>query len=182
MFLCHLQQNFEFTHFANEEVRPADCKGRLHKVRPFLNSLAGKLHHIYVAEKEMSVDEGMTAWKYCFILKVYMSAKPHRYHIKDYLICESQSGYICGSLYWDVTISKKSEFLELLCAQRLNKGYHVWQDSYYKCVELSEMLLEIAHMSVVHCIWTEEDVGYEEENKIPEKKDSPLTVVKVKFW
>jgi hypothetical protein len=44
------------------------------------------------------------------------------------------------------------------------------------------MLLGIAHMSVVHCIWTEEDVGYEEENKIPKRKESPLTVVKVKFW
>lgn len=58
----------------------------------------------------------------------------------------------------------------------------MWQDSYYKCVELSEMLLGIAHMSVVRCIWTEEDVGYEEENKIPEKKVSPLTVVRAKFW
>jgi hypothetical protein len=44
----------------------------------------------------MSVDEGMTAWKDWFIFKVYMSAKPHRYGIKDYLICESQSGYICN--------------------------------------------------------------------------------------
>jgi hypothetical protein len=51
---------------------------------------------MYVPEKEMSVDEGMTAWKDWFIFKVYMSAKPHRYGIKDYLICESQSGYICN--------------------------------------------------------------------------------------
>jgi len=110
MFLHLLQQIFEFTHFADKEVRPADCEGRLHKVRPFLNSLASKLHHIHVPEKEMSVDEGMTAWNDWFIFKVYMSAKPHRYGIKDYPICESQSGYICGVVYFYITIIKKSGF------------------------------------------------------------------------
>jgi hypothetical protein len=44
----------------------------------------------------MSVDKSMTAWKDWFIFKVYMSAKPHRYSIKDYLICDYQSGYVCN--------------------------------------------------------------------------------------
>jgi hypothetical protein len=96
MFLHLLQQIFEFTHFVDKEVRPAGCEGKLCKVRPFLNSLASKLHHIYVPEKEMSIDEGVTAWKDWLIFKVYMCATPHRYGIKDYLICESQSGYICN--------------------------------------------------------------------------------------
>jgi hypothetical protein len=43
MFLRLLQQIFEFTYFAD--------KGRLHKVRPFLDSLASKLYHMYVPEK-----------------------------------------------------------------------------------------------------------------------------------
>jgi len=57
-------------------VRPADCEGSLTKVRPFLSSLASKLHQIYVPEKEMSIDEGMTVWKDWFIFKVYMCATP----------------------------------------------------------------------------------------------------------
>jgi hypothetical protein len=72
MFLRLLQQILEFTQFADKEVRPADCEGRLHKVRPFLKSLSSKLHHIYVPEKEMSVDKNMTAWKAWFIFKVYI--------------------------------------------------------------------------------------------------------------
>ena len=44
----------------------------------------------------MSIDEGMTAWKDWLIFQVYVCATPHRYVIKDYLICESQSGYMCN--------------------------------------------------------------------------------------
>jgi hypothetical protein len=95
-FFAFFKRIFEFTHFVDKEVRPADCECRLHKVRPFLNSLSSKLHHIYVPEKEMSIDEGVTAWKDWFIFKVYMCATPRRYGIKDYLICKSQSGYICN--------------------------------------------------------------------------------------
>jgi hypothetical protein len=41
---------------------------------------------VYVSEKEMSIDEAVTAWKDWFIFRVYVSAKPHKYAMKDYLV------------------------------------------------------------------------------------------------
>jgi hypothetical protein len=87
-------------------------------------------------------DEDMIAWKGQLIFKVYMLDKPYRYGIKAYLVCGSKNGYICNmEVYTGKSWPVKNLVLELLDAQLLNKGYYLFQDSYYNSAELSEMLL-----------------------------------------
>jgi hypothetical protein len=87
--------------------------------------------------------QGMTAWKDWLIFKIYMPDKQYRYGIKAYLISESKSGYMCNVLaYTGKSRPVKNLVLQILGKELLNKGYHLHEDSYYKTVQLSEMLLE----------------------------------------
>jgi hypothetical protein len=60
--------------------------------------------------------------------------------------------------------------LELLRAQLLNKGYHLYQDDYYNRVELSDILLEKTHTSAIHCASIEEFQEMKEKIKILEER------------
>ena len=127
----------------------------------------------------------MTAWKGRPTFKVYMLNNPDRYGIKVYLGYESQRGYICNL---EVCTRKprpvkKNLVLELLGAQMLHKGYHLYQDNYYNSVELSEMLLE-KDTKVCGTLRLERGVPKEkkDKNKIPEEKKGPLTAIKAKLW
>jgi hypothetical protein len=51
-------------------------------VKPVLNFLVSKFQQVYVPEKQISIDEGMTAWKDQLIIRVYMPDKPDGYGIK----------------------------------------------------------------------------------------------------
>jgi hypothetical protein len=48
---CHFQKISKFIHVVENEARPAECKDRLYKVRPVVNSLVSKFQQIYVPEK-----------------------------------------------------------------------------------------------------------------------------------
>jgi hypothetical protein len=92
--LSAIQQISKFIHSADNEVRPTDCEDRLYKVRSVLTSLVSTFQQVYVPEKQISIDEGMIAWKGCLIVNVYMPNKPGRCGIKACLVSEYGSGYI----------------------------------------------------------------------------------------
>lgn len=71
-------------------------------------------------------DEAMTPLKGWIIFKVYMLDTPNRYGIKVYLVCESKNdSYVIWLVYWEIMTSKNLGF-ELLGAQLLSKGYHLY--------------------------------------------------------
>jgi hypothetical protein len=71
-------------------------------------------------------DEAMTALKGQIIFKVYMPDTQERDGIKAYLVSESKSdSYVIWMVYWEIMTSKNLGF-ELLHAQPLNKGYHLY--------------------------------------------------------
>jgi hypothetical protein len=55
-------------------------------VRPVLNTLVSIFQQVYVSEKQVSIDEGLIAWKDWLFFQVYMPDKPDRYGIKAYLV------------------------------------------------------------------------------------------------
>jgi hypothetical protein len=97
---------------------------------------------VYIPEREISIDEGMMAWKGRLVFKVYMPDKPDKYGIKAYLVCESTSGYIWNlDIYSGKSRPIKNLVLDLLGPPLLDKGYHVYLDNYFNSVDLCEMLL-----------------------------------------
>ena len=126
----------------DNEARPTDCDDRLYNVRPVLNSFVTKFEDVYVPEQQILLDEGMIAWKQRLIFRVYMPDKLDRYVIKAYLVSESKSGYICSmEVHTGKSQPVKDLVLQLLGEQLFSKGYHLYQDSDYNSVELSEMPL-----------------------------------------
>lgn len=63
MPLRRFQQISKFLHFADSLSRPADCVDRLYKIRPILDMLVPKFKSTYVPDREISIDEGMMAWR-----------------------------------------------------------------------------------------------------------------------
>ena len=143
MSIRRFQQISKFLHFADNESRPLDCKDRLYKVRPVLNSIVNRFQEVYIPEKQISIAEAIIGWKDRLVFTTYMPDKPDKYGMKVYLVCESQSGYI-----WNMEAhTGKSQRIEnlvlhLLGDRLLNKGYHLYHNNYYNNVRLSEMLLQ----------------------------------------
>jgi hypothetical protein len=51
---------------------------------------------VYSPERDLSFDEAICAWKGNLRFKVYKPAKPTRFGIKLYQVCEASSGYCIG--------------------------------------------------------------------------------------
>ena len=68
----------------------------LYKIRPFV-TLLNKFNIIYSPERDVSYDEVTCGWKSNLRFRVYNPAKPTRFGIKLYQVCEASSGYCLGS-------------------------------------------------------------------------------------
>ena len=82
----------------NENAVPRGQVGfdPLIKLRPFIDKIQNAFCDVYQPDKELSFDEGTCAWKGRLHFRVYNPAKPSKFGIKLYQVCEATSGYTIG--------------------------------------------------------------------------------------
>ncbi|XP_021361535.1 piggyBac transposable element-derived protein 4-like [Mizuhopecten yessoensis] len=141
----------------NKDAIPVGQVGHdpLFKVRPLIDLLDTKFTEMYNADENLSFDEATCPFKGRVKFRVYNPAKPNKFGIKLYQVCEAESGYTvrfdvyhgetnciiyCEELDLDPDISTKI-VIGLLCkCGALDKGHNIYLDNYYNSPELAEDL------------------------------------------
>jgi len=68
----------------------------LHKVRPFIEMCQRRFQMVYNPGQNLSFDEACCPFKGRLRFKVYNAAKPAKFHIKLFQLCEADTAYIYG--------------------------------------------------------------------------------------
>lgn len=141
-------------HLCNNEnyIRPGQQgNDPLFKVRYLYDHLRTLYPRLYTPTSDICIDEAICPWKGNIRYRVYMKDKPHKWGIKFYELCESDSGYVynfeiyCG----DPQLSNRPvDVCKRLMENLLNKGYTLFTDNYYTCPELSFALARQHTMTV----------------------------------
>ena len=119
----------------------------LYKVRTMIDLILPKLKDNYKPGQNLSVDEGMIGFKGRVHFRQYMPAKPTKWGIKVWQICESDSGYCCG---FDVYTGKKRDgnrqyglgydVVWSLTEAYHNQNRHIYYDRFFSSINLAEHL------------------------------------------
>ncbi|KAL0482122.1 hypothetical protein AKO1_013340, partial [Acrasis kona] len=103
--------------------------------------------------QQLAVDEAMIAWKGRVKFKQYQPAKPTKYGLKKFAMCD-QSGYTYSSfLYRGAASCRKTDVKSIVVdfAEDLPKdngqSYVLYFDNYYSSLDLS---LKLCEMNVLH--------------------------------
>jgi hypothetical protein len=134
-------------HITDNELQPgvgASGYDPLYKIRLFLNSINSAFSDVYTPNRDLSLDEATCAWKGHLRFQGYNPAKPTRFGIKLYQVCEATSVYCLGfeihTGHAPTSCTRFCEILELedlsqtskiviglLCqCSFLDKGHHVY--------------------------------------------------------
>ena len=118
----------------------------LFKVRPMLDFLSEKFLSTYLPNKELSIDEAMIGFKGRLHFRQYMPAKPTKWGIKVWELCEASTGY-CSN--FEVYTGKKAgvrqhglgyDVVWELSTPFHNKNHHLYFDRFFSSVLLAEHL------------------------------------------
>ena len=140
-------------HLVDNAIESDDA---LYKIRVFMNMLK-KNFEKYYPEENLSLDEGTCPFKGRVKFRVYNPAKPNKWGIKLYQICESSSGYCVGFDVYDGTegcavlaeavgvpdsAGKTTKLVVGMMARSglLEKGHKLYLDNYYTSPELADEL------------------------------------------
>ena len=141
----------QYLHFSNSETEPQRGEenfDRLYKVRSLLSGVLENSQKAYEPSKNLSIDEGMIAFKGRLSFRQYMPAKPTKYGIKVWMAADSENGYVnnfsvylgkeanvprVNGLGYDVVMKMASPFLR--------KHRHIFFDNFFTSTKLMEDLL-----------------------------------------
>ena len=101
-------EELSYLHFSDSTKEPArgDVNyDRLFKVRTVIDYVRGKCENNLNPSKNISVDEGMIAFRGRLSFRQYMPAKPTKYGIKVWMAADSSNGYV---LNFDVYLGKEA--------------------------------------------------------------------------
>lgn len=87
---CYLH----FNDSVSEPARGTNGFDRLYKVRPVVDYVKNKFLNSFLPSKNLSVDEGMIAYKGRISFRQYMPNKPSKYGIKVWMLADSSNGYV----------------------------------------------------------------------------------------
>ena len=141
----------QYLHFSNSETEPQRGEenfDRLYKVRSLLSGILENSQKAYEPSKNLSIDEGMIAFKGRLSFRQYMPAKPTKYGIKVWMAADSQNGYVnnfsvylgkeanvprVNGLGYDVVMKMASPFLK--------KHRHIFFDNFFTSTKLWKICL-----------------------------------------
>jgi len=88
-------QYIHFNDSSQEPPRGDNNHNRLFKVHPILDNILENIQNIFEpSKKNLSIDEGMIAFKGRLSFHQYMSTKPTKYGIKVWIVADSSNGYV----------------------------------------------------------------------------------------
>ena len=137
-------------HCVNEDDEDLDKTDKVYKSRPVFAHLIDKFQKYYVANCELSLDEGMIPTKNSLSIKQYIKDKPIRWGIKTYLLCDSVNGYIINA---EIYTGRREDAFEIdnigvtgnlvvrLSELVRDQNYCLFTDRFYTSVDLAEYLL-----------------------------------------
>ncbi|XP_022795221.1 piggyBac transposable element-derived protein 4-like [Stylophora pistillata] len=143
-----ISQYLHFNDSSQEPPRSDDNYDQLFKVCPIIDNILEKIQNVYEPSKNLSIDEGMIAFKGRLSFHQYMPAKPMKYGIKVWMAADSSNGYMSNfSVYlgqeanghrihglgYDVVMKMATPFL--------NKNRHIFFDNFFSSSFLFDCLL-----------------------------------------
>ena len=132
---------WRFLHFSDN--REVDDSDRLHKVRPVLDLLLSNFREMYLPAQNISVDEGMLHWRGRLRFRVYNPAKPIKYGIKSYILCDSTNGYCYAMKPYCGIHSTLQDTVGFLTDGLQGFGYRLYMDNFYNSESLCRLLLSL---------------------------------------
>lgn len=120
---------------------------KLHKIRPFLNSVLDSSLSHNIPQEHISIDEQMVGTRCRVSFIQFMPDKPQRFGIKLWALADSRNGYLCN---FQIYTGKEAGTAEVGLAYRvvydlmqpyLNKGYKLYTDNFYTSPKLVKDLL-----------------------------------------
>ena len=144
-----ISQFFHLNNSSEEPARGEENFDRLYKCRPALTSILRNAQRCYSPKKNISIDEGMIAFKGRLSFRQYLPAKPTKYGIKVWMAADASNGYVVNfSVYlgsegqnrrihglgYDVVMNMARPFL--------NRNHHVFFDNFFSSPILLDHLLD----------------------------------------
>jgi len=114
----------EIIHLENNENHKNDhC---FYKISNFINYLCSKFKEYYIPMQNITLGESMISYKGRSSFKAYIPSKPHKWGIKLYSVCESNSGY-CLNCAFDPGKSDKNRIksTDLLMLKYFVNKFHI---------------------------------------------------------
>ena len=139
----HLRDN------TNQPQRGQPNFDPLYKIRPVIDMLPASYQQEYRPRRELSVDEGVVGFKGRLSFRQYMPAKPTKWGIKVWMLCESSSGYCLNFQVYTGRVEGPAAPHGLgyrvvmdMMEPYLDKNHHVYFDRFFTSVKLMEDLEE----------------------------------------
>ncbi|CAG5136607.1 unnamed protein product [Candidula unifasciata] len=111
------------------------------KTEPFVNNLVTKFQSAFYPYENLSVDEMVIGFKGRFHAKQYNAAKPHKYHIKTFGLCDSITGYVYNLLIYFGAKTAYNPELDPTSTHQLY--HHLFADRFYTSLPLIQFLLSM---------------------------------------
>ncbi|KAL9978523.1 hypothetical protein ACROYT_G016049 [Oculina patagonica] len=142
----------QYLHLNDTSREPARGEAnfdRLYKCRPALTAVLRNVQRCYSPTKNISIDEGMIAFKGRLSFRQYLPAKPTKYGIKVWMAADASNGFVINfSVYlgsdgqirrrhglgYDVVMDMARPFLR--------RKHHVFFDNFFSSPVLLEHLLD----------------------------------------
>ena len=136
----------------NEDAKNTPTKDRLSKLRSLLDDLAEKFMKFYTPFQSIALDESLLLYKGRLLFRQYLPAKRSRFGIKIYSVCD-QNGYVFRfRVYTGATdtpndiesqlpdnaksnLTKTDQLVIYMMLPILNKGYSLYVDNSYSCLQ-----------------------------------------------
>jgi hypothetical protein len=136
-------------HFADNQTM--DKTDPLRKIRPIVDSMQTKFSNSFYPFQDLAIDESRILWKGRLVFKQYIPSKRHRFGVKLFEICDSETGYILGFIVYtgaSTAIERTEKFgisgdiVLTLMKPYLNKNHILYVDNWYTSAILFKHLLE----------------------------------------
>ncbi|XP_033761258.1 piggyBac transposable element-derived protein 4-like [Pecten maximus] len=121
------------------------------RFRPLLSFINNQFRRYVVPKRELCVDETLVGSRGHSVMRQYIPSKASKYGVKFWMLCEAATGYIMQMFVYrgkefDPTprgeLQGTNVVHDLLSASELlNKGYHVFCDSFFCSIHLGTALL-----------------------------------------
>ncbi|XP_023228763.1 piggyBac transposable element-derived protein 4-like [Centruroides sculpturatus] len=140
-------------HFSNNGSyrRTTHPNSKINNIWPIVANLNKKCSHLYVPERDISVDESLMLYKGRISWKQDIPLKRSRFDVKFFMLCESASGYLYNFIiYTGKGTSFNEKYQEMPIASKivlsladplLGKGYCLTTDNYYTSPQLADYLI-----------------------------------------
>ncbi|XP_077579603.1 heterogeneous nuclear ribonucleoprotein U-like protein 1 isoform X3 [Stigmatopora nigra] len=118
-----------------------DDPDEMYKVRPVFDYIVEKFREMYQPGQNICIDEGVMVWRGRVCFKVCNPNKPAKHGIKNYILCDSATGYCFNMLPYGGETQTTSEIVFSLLDRLPGLGYTLYLGESFNSVAMCELLL-----------------------------------------